>query len=373
MLKFRPLAAFGLAPALLLFAACGSSSSESDGPDAKAQDDCVAEATELRDIKMEPVGLPELPSFDMSANQGKTVWVINAARVAFLQKISDGAEAAASAAGMNTKVVYGDGTTASAQAAVEQAIAQKADGIVLIVVDPTSIARAVASAESAGIVVTDMINRSEGEPLPDGVAGTMAVDLKTEMGAAAGWALADSECDSNLLMYSPSALPITAAAATEFESVYTDVCDWCELEIKDLDYGNFASTLTSEVQTDIRRNPDLTHIFAIVGSSVPYVDAGLKGASSDVGVLAHDGIDENLEAIRSGDSSLVADFAFAPSEAIGWQAIDQQGRLMTGDEGAAEVIIPSRLVDASNIGDVEADVWPGFKSYEDAYTGAWTN
>ena len=113
----------------------------------------------------------------------------------FLQRISDGAEAAAEAAGMNAKVVYGDGSTNSAQAAVRQAIAQKADGIVLVVIDPTTIQKSIDEAKAAGIVVTDVINRSVGDPLPSGVTGQMVVDLPAEMDAMAGWILADSECN----------------------------------------------------------------------------------------------------------------------------------------------------------------------------------
>jgi ribose transport system substrate-binding protein len=372
MRKSRVVAPALVLPILLLAASCGSKSDSTNSASAADVAQCIAKAEALRDAKRAPAELKIPGPLDMSANEGKTVWIINAARVPFLQRISDGAEAAAKAAGMKTKVLYGDGSTASAQSAVEQAIAQKADGIVLVVVDPKTIERAVAKAHSAGIVVTDMINRSKGQSLPDGLAGDLAVDVPGDVGATVGWVLADARCEANMLMYSPSSLPITVDAAEETERVFKELCPWCEIEVKDLDYGNFASTLTGEVQTDIRRNPDLTHIYAVVGSSVPNVDAGLRAAAGDVKIVAHDGLDFNLDALREGSGRLALDISFSPNEAIGWQAIDQQGRLMSGDESAKEVVIPSRLLDESNVGKSEADAWPAFDSFESEYESAWS-
>lgn len=365
-------AVFALALALT---GCGGGASEpkaSSNGDKAAVTDCVAKAESLRDTKRDEVPLDLLDPVAMDQNKGKQIWVINAARVPFLQRISDGAQAAAKAAGMTAKVVYGDGTTNSAQAAVRQAIAQKADGIVLVVIDPTTIQNAVDAAKKAGIVVTDVINRSVGDALPSGLAGQMVLNLKSEMDAMAGWILADSKCTANTLMYSPSSLPITVSAAKALEKAYSELCPSCAFELKDLNYGNYASTLTPEVQTDVRRNPKMDYIVAIVGSSVPNVDAGLRDSNPDITVVAHDGLDDNLEAMRKGTTHMAADFAFAPSEAIGWQAVDQQGRLLRGsDAAAAEVIIPSRLVDKSNVGSKESDIWPGFADYEAVYKKLW--
>ncbi|MFI5611644.1 substrate-binding domain-containing protein [Amycolatopsis sp. NPDC051903] len=105
----------------------------------QARTSCVSNAGRLRDSMLKEPKLKMLGPFGMSSAAGKSLWIINAARVPFLQGISDGAAAAAKAAGMEVKVVYGDGTTNSAQAAVQQAIAQGADGIALVVVDPTTI------------------------------------------------------------------------------------------------------------------------------------------------------------------------------------------------------------------------------------------
>ena len=185
----------------------------------------------------------------------------------------------------------------------------------------------------------------------------------------AGWIMADSKCSANALMYSPTSLPITVAASKALEARYSALCPTCAFELKDLDYGNFAKTLTAEVQTDVRRKPDLTYIIAIIGSSVPNVDAGLR--NSDVRVLTHDGLDDTLKALRDGDTKVGADFAFAPNESIGWQVVDQLGRLLQEQPGATEAVIPTRLVDRSNIGSTEADVWPSYAKYQAAYEQAW--
>jgi hypothetical protein len=51
--------------------------------------------------------------------------------------------------------------------------------------------------------------------------------------------------------------------------------------------------------------------------------------------------------------------------------VDQQARLLLGDDSAAEVVIPSRLVDSKNVGSSEADIWPGYEGYESKYTSQW--
>lgn len=351
-------------------AACGTAE-QSDGGSLRgaALDACLSKAKELRDTKREEPPLKVLGPFDMSANRGKSLWVINAARVPLLQRISDGAEAAAAKAGMKVKTIFGDGTTSSAQAAVRQATAQGADGIALIAVDPRTIQATIDDAVRAGIVVTDIGNRSEGDPLGPGISGQMGYNVPREMDAMAGWIMADSKCSANALMYSPTSLPITVAASKALKARFSALCPTCSFELKDLDYGNFAKTLTAEVQTDVRRKPQLTYIIAIIGSSVPNVDAGLR--NSKVRVLTHDGLDGTLKALRDGDTKVGADFAFAPNESIGWQVVDQLGRLIQKQPGATEAVIPTRLVDRSNIGSTEADVWPSFAHYQSAYEQAW--
>lgn len=352
-------------------AGCGvGESSDSEAASGDALKACMSKAAELKQSKSAESPLKVLAPFPMSKNKGKSIWIINAARVPLLQRASDGAEAAAAAAGMTAKVVYGDGSTNAAQAAVQQAIAQGADGIALAAIDPSTIQNSVDQAHQAGIVVTDVGNRNIEDDLRPGVAGQLGYDVPKEMAAIAGWIMTDSTCSANTLMYSPSALSITSASAKAFQSSYEGLCSSCTFELKDLDYGSFASTLTPEVQTDIRRNPDLNYIFAIIGSSVPNVDAGLRG-NDRVRVLTRDGLDDNLNALRKGDTHVVADFAYAPNDALGWQVVDQLGRLMQGEDDAAKLTLPSRMVDASNIGSTNEDIWPSFKGYQDAYTATW--
>ncbi|WP_326837573.1 substrate-binding domain-containing protein [Amycolatopsis rhabdoformis] len=372
-MRKRTIVATGLITitAAATLAGCGAGEHDSAATmtdQARAQ--CVTSAGRLRDSMLKEPALKMLGAFDITKAEGKSLWIVNAARVPFLQGISDGAAAAAKAAGMQVKVVYGDGSTNSAQAAIQQAIAQGADGIALVVVDPTTVQHAVDQAEAAGIVVSDVLNRSTGDPMPHGVSGQMVLNLPAEMDAMAGWILADSKCSANTLMYAPSALPITAAAAKLLGQRYTQLCPSCRFELKDLDYGNFASTLTAEVQTDVRRIPGLDHVIAIVGSSVPNVDAGLQG-NAGIRVVAHDGLADNLQSMRENRTHEAADFAFAPTGSIGWQLVDQQARLMVEQSGAAEVIIPSRLVDKGNLGANESDVWPGYAHFEQAYTDEW--
>lgn len=336
---------------------------------AASAEQCVSQAEGLRDTKRAESVLNVLGRFDMVANRGKSLWVINAARVPLLQRISDGAEVAAAKAGLQLTTVFGDGSTNSAQAAVRQAIAQNADGIALIAVDPTTIQSAVDDAVAAGIIVTDVGNQSTGEPLGPGIAGQIGYNVPAEMDAMVGWIMADSKCTANAIMYSPTSLPITVSAAEALQERYETLCPTCVFELKDLDYGNFAQTLTAEVQTDVRRKPDLTYIIAIIGSSVPNVDAGLSGDS--VTVLTHDGLEDNLQALRSGDTHVAADFAFAPNESIGWQVVDQLGRLMVGAQGATDIVLPTRLVDTGNVGATEKDVWPSYANYQATYSQAW--
>ncbi len=354
--------------------ACGSgsasSSKSSSQPTGQALASCLASAQKLKDTKLTEPPLKVMASFDMSRNKGKTVWIINAARVPLLQNASSGAEAAGKAAGMNVHVVYGDGSTNSAQTAVEQAVAQGAKGIALGAVDPSTVQNAVNRAHAAGIIVTDVGNRSIQDSLRPGVAGQLGYDVPAEQAAMAGWVMVDSKCSAHTLMYSPSALSITAAGAKAFQARYQEICPTCAFQLKDLDYGTFANTLTPEVQTDIRRDPKIDHVFAIIGSSVPEVDAGLRG-NDHVRVLTHDGLDANLQALRARNTHVVADFAFAPNEALGWQVIDQQGRLMLGEADAKDLTLPTRMVDKTNIGANNNDIWPSYAHYQNAYLAAW--
>jgi ribose transport system substrate-binding protein len=368
--KFQLASVTGLVA--LLATACGGSSATTSsaataGPGSK---ECVDQAQALVAAARVEADLQIGAPFDMAKNKGKTLWVINAARTPFLQQISDGAKAAGDAAGLKVQLIYGDGTAAASQAAIQQAVAQKAAAIALVVIDPATVKPGIAAAKQAGIPVIDVLNRTSGAPVPEGLAGQSVAQLQRSGEALAGWMLADSGCDANVLIYRASALPIHVTMAETAEAKLTELCPKCEVTVKELDLGKFSNTLTAEVQTEVRRKPNTNYVFPVLDAAVPFVDAGLRGLSDEIKVVSHDGVAQNLSAMRKGSSRQLADMSFAPAAALGWSVTDQMARILVGED-AKELVLPTRLVDKTNIGADDAGLFPAYADFEGAYKKSW--
>jgi ribose transport system substrate-binding protein len=120
--------------------------------------------TMLRTIRRTAAAAAILAGFGAGAAQAETVALVTINQQAlFFNQINDGAQAAADKAGAKLVIFNANNQAAAQNSAIENYIAQKVDGIVLVAIDVNGVKPAISAAKAAGIPVVAIDAR-----IPDG-------------------------------------------------------------------------------------------------------------------------------------------------------------------------------------------------------------
>lgn len=372
--------------AVVLLAACGGNDGGSAGGSATATtgtasaagtasaggNACVDEATKLVDEGRADVAL-KAPGGPLDAGKlnGKTVWLINAVDTPLLLEVVKGFEAAGQAAGVKTQIVSAKGSAQRMNQGVASAVAQGADGIVLLAVDPRLVDGPLKKAYSADIPVVDSLVAGPDAPL-DGLFAHVDFDAVKSGGLVGDWILADSGCDAEVATFASTILTIHKGLVEGSTKEIERLCpDDCNAELVEFDSTKMATDLGTSTQSVLRRNPDINYLFPVLDAGVQFVEPAVQqtGKAEDVKIVSHDGVSTNLDNLRKGGEQ-VLDVAFPPTPWMGWALMDQVARGILGEE-PGDWEIPVRLIDSTNVGESDADLFPEYANFQDAFVKAW--
>ncbi len=363
--------------AALVLAACGGSDDGGDETSASAgAEDCVATAQERTDAAMEaPKFKAPSESFDMAANEGKKVWTVTpSTQNALHNGIAEDMERIGADAGVEVTVVDGKDDVRTQNQGISQAVAQGADAIVLQSISTEIASGPIQEAIDADVSVVDLWNGGPDQPL-DGLYAHVTSDFMADGARMADYVLANSNCEANtLVLGSSSHYPLLATMQEGIETEYKDLCPDCGFEYVDINPAELATKAGPTAQNFLQRNPDTDWVIVQYDALASIVVPGIQqmaAGSEDVKLVSHDGVEQNLDFIRNGEVQ-VMDMSFPPGEYVAYVLMDQVGRAMAGEE-PSEVIIPSRVVDESNLpdsNDTEA-LFPDFGDYSTAFTDLW--
>lgn len=308
---------------------------------------------------------------DLSALNGKTIWFITVTMNQFSTDMAAGVQEAADAAGLKLVRYDGQGMANRFNEGIEQAVAQKAAGIILVGIDPAVVSSALAAAAAAGIPVQNTLNTNPDDAVPTNMYGNLTSNFTTDGATAADWVMADSGCAANLAIISSTSVAVWDKLAQGAKAQIEAECPDCTVTVIDIDVANVATAVGSQLQTALQRNPDIDYIFPVWDSAVTYVDPVLATANSKAKVLSRDGLQPNLDAISDGAGQDM-DVATPPAGWIGWLSVDDVARAMLG-QAAPGYVIPTRVIDSSNIGDASVkSISPNYVDYQAAFTTAWS-
>jgi ribose transport system substrate-binding protein len=377
----RKFVALGLSTVLGLavLTACGGSSGTGTaaGTGSKAAGDtagCVAAAKKVVEDGRAQV-TPFLPTtaVDAAKVKGKTVWLIQNSLTPLVAAVTAGFKAAGADAGVNVKAVSGNGSIPDIVTAVSQAVAQKADGIVLFAIPPTAVASQVKAAKAAGIPVVDTYNSNVGQDLSaEGFFGHVSADYAQGGTEVAAWMMADSNCKLDTAILGNAILaPHKAqrdAALAEFKA---NCPDTCKGQYVSLDLPKLATAAGPQAQQVLRRNPDMKYIYSGLDGAVTFIAPAIQQAGrTDVKVASMGGDAASLERIRSGKSIHKAVVAIPPQSYQGYAFMDQIMRGMTGEQ-PVDWKLTTRFIDATNVGSSDEEIFPQFAGIEKKFTALW--
>jgi len=290
------------------------------------------------------------PKTGPAAVKGKNVWVISCGQaVASCSVPSDAAMAAGAAAGWHMHLYDAALNPANYTTGIDQAIADKANGIVTVVVD-CDLARApLLQAKAAGIKTVGIDSFDCNDPLDDTGSPVYSTFVKFNGEATAGdafqewdalkmaWLIAQTDGKAKVVAtYEPGFLISQHRAVGMKDEIA--LCKKCSLDLvafspTDLE-GNGAQ---EKLQSALLQNPDTNAV--LIGTDsyfAQFANAALQNVGySHLKIMGGECIDATVTAaIRAGGPEQAC--VVMPAQWEGWAAVDELNRQFA-DPGSAPV------------------------------------
>jgi ribose transport system substrate-binding protein len=324
--------------AAFVVSACGSSGdSSTSSSSSTAASPTAAAAAPLADAKAilakatADVTAFTGPTTPTKNTPGKHIVAVDTSSAAEGIKIFHrGFDPAAKALGWKVTTVDGKGTPQGYAAGIQQAITQKADGVVLVAITTSLVANQLKQLKAAHIPV---IAYSNVETPHDGLwVANIGYDPPTESKDLAAFVATDSGGKANIAILNDPEFGVVADRAKAFKAELPKLCPDCKISNEtDFQVTELGTALGPKVKAVLQANPDVNYIWAAYDASVPPMltavgQAGLKGK---VKIVSYGGFDQGLQYLR--DKNVLAATVGNATEWQGYEAADTMQRTLNGE------------------------------------------
>jgi ribose transport system substrate-binding protein len=290
---------------------------------------------------------------------GKLVWIIS-----YLQaypasaNLAAGAEDAATKMGWKANTFDAKGDPSVAVNGIREAIAAKANAIVVIFLDCDSVKAGIEEAKAAKILVVNAEAADCATPLVDHVVGYNAGfyswnNGKFETFVAAWQAMgadyiaAKTDGKAKVIQFRQTDTAITNLQADGFQRELTEVCPGCTLTDITWVGTELGPALQQKAEQALLKNPDVSAVVvpadaALTGGVMAALAA--SGRSEKIIIVGGEGTNEVLDMVRSRPAGTHAVMAL-PVEWDAFTAIDTLNRLFNGKKPSTEPGEGLQLVD----------------------------
>ncbi|HET6998313.1 MAG TPA: substrate-binding domain-containing protein [Solirubrobacterales bacterium] len=281
-----------VAVAALVLAACGSSDDSGGGSDEKASTSDVAKYQQQLDALYK--GTYEAPSGGpVEPPKGKNVWIISTGQeIETAQNASAAMEEAGQTLGWEVTLFDGKFESSRQISGIEQALADKADGIVLLYVDCDPVKSGIQQAKKAGVAVVG-IESKDCEPGLENHVVKYAGDEDFAAwvahgfgGTQAKWVIAKTKGEAKTIVTVQTDLYTTAVTydpgiTDEFEN-----CKTCEI-VDTIEFvgTEFGPPLQQKIEQSLNKHPE-------ANSFIAAYDAVLTGGGGAAALRASGRLDE---------------------------------------------------------------------------------
>jgi ribose transport system substrate-binding protein len=194
----------------------------------------VEEACKLAEKAKQIPAFVAPPNFDISGMKGKTVFLVTAVNVPFIEAIAAGFTEAATAAGAKAVVWDGKYLPSEWNKGVLSAVAQGASGIVLLGFPPPTVQESLKQATDANITVIDSMVQSDPAGLTPGVFGRAAYNLHDFGSLRADYAICNSNGKGTVLLLNDPKFDAINAVFHGAESEFGRLCPSCTTYIVEM-------------------------------------------------------------------------------------------------------------------------------------------
>lgn len=271
---------------------------------------------------------------------------------------AEAAKEAASALGWSTDVVNGKGDPTVWNSAIQNAVASKADGIVLLAISPALVKDGIAKAKAAGIPVAAALVGPKADALavtdPQDGAKSMAAYLTQASGAKA-----------NILVLNDAEFVLTDIRNKAMVSDLKQTCPGCKTKTVEFTFATMPTKLPGQISSALQADPSIDYVVAPFDAAAAFVRQGIQQGGGKAKIASFEGDPPTLKTI--GDGVQVADLA-TPNVWVGWQSVDNLARVML-KQPVSDTPLPTRLFTTDNKDDAVG--WDGDYDFKSKYKQLW--
>lgn len=366
----------------LVFTACGSSSDSTSSGGSVSESDLAKYQATLDDWYK---GTHTLPTGEVKSDvpTGKNVWVISTGQsIETAQEASKAMQEAGDALGWDVTIFDGKFDSNRELTGIEQAIADGADGLVLLYVDCAPVKAGLQEAKDAGIKIVGIESADCDPPLMDHVAtyagGADWRDwIKNSWGKAqADWVIAKTEGEAKVILVEETDLETTRLTADGEEETINS-CPTCEV----VDTVKFVGTefgppLQQKIEQSLNSHPEAN---ALIASYDAVLTGGggaaavrSSGRNDDMYVMGGEGSTPGIELIYN-NAGMDACVGLNTGQE-GYAAMDGLVRIFVGQDPAAEDVdtgVGNQACDIDNNLPPKGDIYEPPVDYAGGFQDLW--
>ncbi|MGW7824069.1 sugar ABC transporter substrate-binding protein [Streptomyces puniciscabiei] len=339
------------AASVLVLAACGGASAPSATASAKGADSAAvtaAKAELAQYTQMPEFAAPNKP-FDVSRLKGRTIAVVVFSQsVPALANTATGIKQAADAAGVRTSFFDAKATPSLMNAGVRQAVAQRADAIILGGVPSSLVPAPLKAAAAAGIPVVSLASDQPdpgkpGQGAGAGVYANAGQDMRLQGRLAADEAIVDTGGRARVILMTSPGINLNAPIVYGVERALK-TCSGCAiLKTTSTQVQDWATGLDSQTASALNEHRDANVILPVLATMALFAVPAVQKANAvgRVGVYSTSGSPASAKAV--GNSGIFAGLAGQSDFHLGWLAVNQALRGMLGLK-PGNPVVPSRML-----------------------------
>lgn len=369
--------------AALAIAGCGSSDSDTTEAAKTSTDDTsdtsgngAADlppefATLLSEAEDELTEWPGPTSSPKAASDNPLVFAIPCARAAEgCNLVNQGLEEGTEALGWRfTSPVDPEGSPDKAAAAIQQAVQEDADVIVLNSLAPNLMKPAIADARAAGVLVACAFCGEPDAVGPKGVSQENTLNFGKQGEMLAAFVATDSGGTASTVVLNLPSVAVVDERYKGWKETYP-MCTTCdEAAYSDFTLEELGPPLGEKAQALLQSNPDADYLYvgADTAAEAPAQTLAQPG-SAEAKLVSFDGNKPNIALIREGlQYATIAN----PLTWGGWMTMDNVNRELQGEPIEENIdMLPSRLITQENADEYE-EGFTGDIDYAAKYEELW--
>jgi len=325
------------------------------------------------------------PTSGPPAQKGKNVWYISCGQAyTACSQQSTGFGEAGKALGWKVNLTDGKADPSNATRIIRQAIAAKADGIVITAFDCPGIKSALRQAQAAKIPTVTAFSLDCSQPEFGGGAPLFTASAKLYgsanqgdfyakwSAARADWIIADSNGKADVLVIEEQSQLLHKLSNAGFEQELAK-CTACKAIPLKFTFSQVPNPATQIWTSGIQSHPNAKYLAEDIDS---LMDLGLRkalaqGGRRDLKVAGGEGFPTNLALIRQGTQTVALAL---PQGWVGWAEADTMNRILAGEKPDA---LPNeglgwQIVDKDHGLPPEGKEYVPPIDYRTAYTKVWS-